>query len=155
MDVYYLPLTNMRIARTFCFTNNGQALYLVSPTEIQRLTYSQETCENLQVSNKNITIVSSRVKYSLRAFIIYLTLTGMYIWACVGTSKAFIKTFRAHVIKRLHQALVIRGTSSHWAIFFFCCDGKDIYEMLHMFYIYSLHRINIYYTYAPKKVLFK
>ncbi|XP_003498999.1 syntaxin-binding protein 5 isoform X4 [Cricetulus griseus] len=48
LDVYYLPLTNMRIARTFCFTNNGQALYLVLPTEIQRLTYSQETCENLQ-----------------------------------------------------------------------------------------------------------
>ncbi|KAB0365060.1 hypothetical protein FD755_009042 [Muntiacus reevesi] len=48
LDVYYLPLTNMRIARTFCFTNNGQALYLVSPTEVQRLTYSQETCENLQ-----------------------------------------------------------------------------------------------------------
>ncbi|XP_069462935.1 syntaxin-binding protein 5 isoform X6 [Ambystoma mexicanum] len=48
LDVNYLPLTNMRIARTFCFTNNGQALYLVSPTEIQRITYSQETCENLQ-----------------------------------------------------------------------------------------------------------
>ncbi|EDL93703.1 syntaxin binding protein 5 (tomosyn), isoform CRA_d [Rattus norvegicus] len=48
LDVYYLPLTNMRIARTFCFANSGQALYLVSPTEIQRLTYSQETCENLQ-----------------------------------------------------------------------------------------------------------
>ncbi|XP_024075627.1 syntaxin-binding protein 5 isoform X1 [Terrapene carolina triunguis] len=48
LDVYYLPLTNMRIARTFCFTNNGQASYLVSPTEIQRITYSQETCENLQ-----------------------------------------------------------------------------------------------------------
>ncbi|KAG8508903.1 Syntaxin-binding protein 5, partial [Galemys pyrenaicus] len=48
LDMYYLPLTNMRIARTFCFTNNGQASYLVSPTEIQRLTYSQETCENLQ-----------------------------------------------------------------------------------------------------------
>uniref|UniRef100_A0A8C4WME5 Syntaxin binding protein 5 n=1 Tax=Gopherus evgoodei TaxID=1825980 RepID=A0A8C4WME5_9SAUR len=48
LDVYYLPLTNMQIARTFCFTNNGQALYLVSPTEIQRIAYSQETCENLQ-----------------------------------------------------------------------------------------------------------
>ncbi|MBN3289016.1 STXB5 protein, partial [Polypterus senegalus] len=48
LDVNYLPLTDMRIARTFCFTNNGQALYLVSPTEIQRITYSQETCENLQ-----------------------------------------------------------------------------------------------------------
>ncbi|XP_066556986.1 syntaxin-binding protein 5 isoform X2 [Amia ocellicauda] len=48
LDVNYLPLTDMRIARTFCFTNNGQALYLVSPTEIQRITYSQDTCENLQ-----------------------------------------------------------------------------------------------------------
>lgn len=49
LDVNYLPLTDMRIARTFCFTNNGQAMYLTSPTEIQRITYSQETCENLQV----------------------------------------------------------------------------------------------------------
>ncbi|XP_064196563.1 syntaxin-binding protein 5a isoform X18 [Anguilla rostrata] len=48
LDVNYLPLTDMRIARTFCFTNNGQAMYLTSPTEIQRITYSQETCENLQ-----------------------------------------------------------------------------------------------------------
>uniref|UniRef100_A0A8D1KZ94 Syntaxin-binding protein 5-like n=1 Tax=Sus scrofa TaxID=9823 RepID=A0A8D1KZ94_PIG len=48
LDVNYLPLTDMRIARTFCFTNEGQALYLVSPTEIQRLTYSQEMCDNLQ-----------------------------------------------------------------------------------------------------------
>ncbi|KTG32154.1 hypothetical protein cypCar_00012846 [Cyprinus carpio] len=39
---------DMRIARTFCFTNLGQALYLISPTEIQRITYSQEVCENLQ-----------------------------------------------------------------------------------------------------------
>ncbi|KAF2981616.1 hypothetical protein EK904_001078 [Melospiza melodia maxima] len=44
----YLPVTDMRIARTFCFTNEGQALYLSSPTEIQRLTYSQEMCDNLQ-----------------------------------------------------------------------------------------------------------
>uniref|UniRef100_A0A8C9VJ78 Syntaxin-binding protein 5-like n=1 Tax=Scleropages formosus TaxID=113540 RepID=A0A8C9VJ78_SCLFO len=48
LDVNYLPLTDMRIARTFCFSNNGQAMYLTSPTEIQRITYSQETCENLQ-----------------------------------------------------------------------------------------------------------
>ncbi|XP_061602582.1 syntaxin-binding protein 5a isoform X1 [Cololabis saira] len=48
MDVNYLPLTDMRIARTFCFTNLGQAMYLCSPTEIQRITYSQDTCENLQ-----------------------------------------------------------------------------------------------------------
>lgn len=50
LDVAYLPLTDMRIARTFCFTNGGQALYLCSPTEIQRITYSQEMCDNLQVA---------------------------------------------------------------------------------------------------------
>ncbi|XP_016891032.1 syntaxin-binding protein 5 isoform X4 [Cynoglossus semilaevis] len=48
IDINYLPLTDMRIARTFCFSNLGQALYLTSPTEIQRITYSQETCDNLQ-----------------------------------------------------------------------------------------------------------
>ncbi|XP_051581174.1 syntaxin-binding protein 5-like isoform X2 [Myxocyprinus asiaticus] len=48
LDVNYLPLTDMRIARTFGFTNLGQAMYLTSPTEIQRITYSQEVCENLQ-----------------------------------------------------------------------------------------------------------
>ncbi|XP_038613515.1 syntaxin-binding protein 5-like isoform X3 [Tachyglossus aculeatus] len=48
LDVNYLPLTDMRIARTFCFTNEGQALYLGSPTEIQRLTYSQAMCDGLQ-----------------------------------------------------------------------------------------------------------
>ncbi|XP_020482657.2 syntaxin-binding protein 5 isoform X4 [Labrus bergylta] len=48
LDMNYLPLTDMRIARTFCFSNLGQALYLTSSTEIQRITYSQETCDNLQ-----------------------------------------------------------------------------------------------------------
>uniref|UniRef100_A0A4W5P671 Syntaxin-binding protein 5-like n=1 Tax=Hucho hucho TaxID=62062 RepID=A0A4W5P671_9TELE len=48
LDVNYLPLTDMRIARTFCFSDLGQAMYLTSPTEIQRITYSQETCDNLQ-----------------------------------------------------------------------------------------------------------
>ncbi|XP_060619372.2 syntaxin-binding protein 5-like isoform X1 [Anolis sagrei] len=48
LDVNYLPATDMRIARTFCFTNEGQALYLGSPTEIQRLNYSQEMFDNLQ-----------------------------------------------------------------------------------------------------------
>ncbi|CAH2218752.1 syntaxin-binding 5-like isoform X2 [Pelobates cultripes] len=48
LDVNYLPLTDMRIARTFCFTNGGQALYLTSPTEIQRVTYSQEMYDSLQ-----------------------------------------------------------------------------------------------------------
>lgn len=50
LDVNYLPLTDMRIARTFCFSNVGQAMYMTSPTEIQRVTYSQETCDNLQVN---------------------------------------------------------------------------------------------------------
>ncbi|XP_053561114.1 syntaxin-binding protein 5-like [Bombina bombina] len=48
LDINYLPLTDMRIARTFCFTNGGQALYLSSPTEIQRITFSQEMCDSLQ-----------------------------------------------------------------------------------------------------------
>ncbi|XP_025906105.1 syntaxin-binding protein 5-like isoform X2 [Nothoprocta perdicaria] len=48
LDANYLPVTDMRIARTFCFTNKGQALYLSSPTEMQRLTYSQEMCDSLQ-----------------------------------------------------------------------------------------------------------
>ncbi|MFT7799956.1 syntaxin-binding protein 5-like isoform X6 [Arapaima gigas] len=48
LDVNYLPLTDTRVARTFCFASGGQALYLSSPTEIQRITYSQEMCDNLQ-----------------------------------------------------------------------------------------------------------
>ncbi|XP_052348717.1 syntaxin-binding protein 5-like isoform X2 [Oncorhynchus keta] len=48
MDTNYFPLTDMRIARTFVFTNGGQALYLSSPTEIQRIAYSQEMTDNLQ-----------------------------------------------------------------------------------------------------------
>ncbi|XP_061752286.1 LOW QUALITY PROTEIN: syntaxin-binding protein 5 [Nerophis ophidion] len=48
LDVNYLSLTDMRIARTFCFSNLGQALYLTSPTEVQRITYSLDTCDNLQ-----------------------------------------------------------------------------------------------------------
>ncbi|XP_042307337.1 syntaxin-binding protein 5-like isoform X3 [Sceloporus undulatus] len=48
LDVNYLPVADMRIARTFCFTNEGQALYLGSPTEIQRLNYSQEMFDSLQ-----------------------------------------------------------------------------------------------------------
>ncbi|CAN0305306.1 unnamed protein product [Lampetra fluviatilis] len=48
LDVNFLPLADLRAARTFCFSNSGQALYLCSPTEIQRITYSQEMCESLQ-----------------------------------------------------------------------------------------------------------
>jgi len=54
LDVNYLPLTDMRIARTFAFSNLGQALYLTSPTEVQRITYSQDTCDNLQVSKARL-----------------------------------------------------------------------------------------------------
>lgn len=60
LDVNYLPLTDMRIARTFCFSNLGLALYLTSPTEIQRITYSQETCDNLQVRiNKAVRLLNT------------------------------------------------------------------------------------------------
>lgn len=57
LDVNYLPLTDMRIARTFCFSNVGQAMYMTSPTEIQRITYSQETCDNLQVNTERSKLI--------------------------------------------------------------------------------------------------
>ena len=31
-----------RVARTFCFSNNGHALYLCSPSEIQKVTISAD-----------------------------------------------------------------------------------------------------------------
>lgn len=62
LDINYLPVTDMRIARTFCFTNEGQALYLSSPTEIQRLTYSQEMCDNLQVELEPLLLVPLRLR---------------------------------------------------------------------------------------------
>lgn len=68
MDINYLPLTDMRIARTFCFTNGGQALYLSSPTEIQRITYSQEMCDNLQVSTAVCVCVSVCLSVCLLEF---------------------------------------------------------------------------------------
>ncbi|XP_025098428.1 syntaxin-binding protein 5-like isoform X3 [Pomacea canaliculata] len=46
-DEDFLPLTDYRVARTFCFSNNGHALYLCSPTEVQKITYSAEIAENL------------------------------------------------------------------------------------------------------------
>ncbi|CAG5115214.1 unnamed protein product, partial [Candidula unifasciata] len=46
-DADFLPLTDYRLARTFCFSNNGHAMYLCSPTEIQKITYSAEISENL------------------------------------------------------------------------------------------------------------
>ncbi|XP_076466115.1 syntaxin-binding protein 5-like [Babylonia areolata] len=46
-DDDFLPLTDYRLARTFCFSNNGHALFLCSPTEVQKITYSAEIAENL------------------------------------------------------------------------------------------------------------
>ncbi|XP_070189428.1 syntaxin-binding protein 5-like [Littorina saxatilis] len=46
-DEDFLPLTDYRVARTFCFSNNGHALYLCSPTEVQKITYSADIAENL------------------------------------------------------------------------------------------------------------
>lgn len=78
MDVNYLPLTDMRIARTFCFTNGGQALYLSSPTEIQRITYSQEMCDNLQVSAAFLLSFGSMkgVHYMSMMYILYMVSTS-------------------------------------------------------------------------------
>lgn len=72
MDINYLPLTDMRIARTFCFTNGGQALYLSSPTEIQRITYSQEMCDNLQV--RTVALFSSVSLHACCLSIIFMHL---------------------------------------------------------------------------------
>ncbi|GFS17308.1 syntaxin-binding protein 5 [Elysia marginata] len=46
-DADFLPLTDYRVARTFCFSNTGHAMYLCSHTEIQKITYSAEISENL------------------------------------------------------------------------------------------------------------
>ncbi|XP_052242226.1 syntaxin-binding protein 5-like isoform X2 [Dreissena polymorpha] len=47
LDMDFLPLSDLRVARTFCFSNNGHALYMCSPTELQKVTYSAEICDNL------------------------------------------------------------------------------------------------------------
>lgn len=47
MDEEYLPLTDLRIGRTFQMSAKGKGVYQCSPTEIQRLTVSSETSENL------------------------------------------------------------------------------------------------------------
>lgn len=36
-----------RVAKTFCFSNNGHALYFCSPTEVQKITLSADICESL------------------------------------------------------------------------------------------------------------
>lgn len=47
LDVDFLPLTDLRIARTFCFSSNGHACYMCSPTEVQKITLSADLSENL------------------------------------------------------------------------------------------------------------
>uniref|UniRef100_A0A0L8GKI6 V-SNARE coiled-coil homology domain-containing protein n=1 Tax=Octopus bimaculoides TaxID=37653 RepID=A0A0L8GKI6_OCTBM len=47
MDAPFQPLTEIRVARTFCFSNNGHAMYLCTPTELQKVTYSAEMRQNL------------------------------------------------------------------------------------------------------------
>ncbi|XP_069195233.1 syntaxin-binding protein 5 isoform X2 [Procambarus clarkii] len=46
--VDFLPLVDLRIARTFCFTNYGHGMYLCSPTEIQKFTLASDFCKDLQ-----------------------------------------------------------------------------------------------------------
>ncbi|KAF2366160.1 Lethal giant larvae (Lgl)-like C-terminal domain [Trinorchestia longiramus] len=46
--VDFLPLVDLRIARTFCFTNHGHGMYLCSPSEIQKFTLSADICKDLQ-----------------------------------------------------------------------------------------------------------
>jgi syntaxin-binding protein 5 len=48
LDCDYLPFPEIRVSRTFCFSNNGHAIHLCSPTELQKLTLSAEECENLK-----------------------------------------------------------------------------------------------------------
>uniref|UniRef100_A0A1B6C6I5 V-SNARE coiled-coil homology domain-containing protein n=1 Tax=Clastoptera arizonana TaxID=38151 RepID=A0A1B6C6I5_9HEMI len=47
IDVEFLPLADLRIARTFCFSNRGHGLYLSSPTEVQKFTVSADFCSSL------------------------------------------------------------------------------------------------------------
>ncbi|CAG0886794.1 unnamed protein product [Cyprideis torosa] len=47
INVEFLPLTDLRIARTFCLGTFGLGLYLASPSEIQRFSVSSLYCQNL------------------------------------------------------------------------------------------------------------
>uniref|UniRef100_T1J3H8 Small ribosomal subunit protein uS4 n=1 Tax=Strigamia maritima TaxID=126957 RepID=T1J3H8_STRMM len=46
MDVDFVPLIDLRTARTFCFGSHGHGMYLCSPCEIQKFTMTSN--ENLQ-----------------------------------------------------------------------------------------------------------
>ncbi|XP_020280072.1 syntaxin-binding protein 5 isoform X2 [Pseudomyrmex gracilis] len=47
IDVDFLPLIDLRIAKTLCFSNRGHGLYLSSPMEIQKFSVSSEFCAEL------------------------------------------------------------------------------------------------------------
>ncbi|OXU18960.1 hypothetical protein TSAR_002998 [Trichomalopsis sarcophagae] len=47
MDVDFVPVSDLRISRTLCFSNRGHGLYLSSPAEIQKFTVSSEFCAEL------------------------------------------------------------------------------------------------------------
>ncbi|KAG5682794.1 hypothetical protein PVAND_012122 [Polypedilum vanderplanki] len=46
LDVDFLPLADLRISKTFCFSNRGHGLYLATPTEIQKFTLCSEFSQN-------------------------------------------------------------------------------------------------------------
>ncbi|KAK4881718.1 hypothetical protein RN001_005037 [Aquatica leii] len=47
IDIDFLPLSELRISRTFCFSNKGHGLYLCSPSELQKFTLCTDFCVNL------------------------------------------------------------------------------------------------------------
>ncbi|RWS07834.1 syntaxin-binding protein 5-like isoform X9, partial [Dinothrombium tinctorium] len=47
IDVDFLPLTDVRIARTITFSANGHGMYLTSPSEIQKFTISTSVTESI------------------------------------------------------------------------------------------------------------
>ncbi|XP_050508304.1 syntaxin-binding protein 5 [Diabrotica virgifera virgifera] len=47
LDIDFLPLSELRITRTFNFSNRGHGLYLASPSELQKFTLCAEFCSNL------------------------------------------------------------------------------------------------------------
>ncbi|XP_011049192.1 PREDICTED: syntaxin-binding protein 5 isoform X2 [Acromyrmex echinatior] len=47
IDVDFVPLVDLRIAKTLCFSNRGHGLYLSSPMEIQKFSVSSEFCAEL------------------------------------------------------------------------------------------------------------
>ncbi|CAH1799063.1 unnamed protein product [Owenia fusiformis] len=47
MDCECIPVTDIRIARTFTFSNNGHALYFTTPSELQKVTLAADVCVSL------------------------------------------------------------------------------------------------------------